>query len=355
MELTKFYWRVLSSNLNILPNPYKLNFAITYRCNLRCKTCNIWKKKAEGELSLDEIREFSAKNKGFSWISFTGGEPFLRNDIVDIAEAFNEDSNGLYLLNIPTNGYVPKIIMKRVEEMVELGVPRTIVTPSLDGPEKVHDMIRGREGSWKRVVETFVKLRGLASSKKNLDVFFALTISPLNVGKFEETFNSIKDVVGDITINDFHINIFHFSEHFYSNLNIPKKNYRAYKKDLIRELDKIERMKGRSLFDPIKFIERKYLELGKMFVRTGKTPVACKAVDVSVFMDPIGDVYPCTIFCKRLGNIRENDYDLGGILESETSKDAKRTVRALGCPNCWTPCEVNQMMMANLLDLKMIK
>jgi radical SAM protein with 4Fe4S-binding SPASM domain len=351
MRLVKFYWRVLSSNLNILSTPYKLNFAVTYKCNLRCRICNIWKKKSRGELSLDEIRKFSAKNRGFSWISFTGGEPFLRKDIVNIADAFNQNSNGLYLLNIPTNGYVPKLITKRVEEMIELNIPRIIITPSLDGPEKTHDKIRGRSGSWKRVMETFTNLRELASSNKNLDVFFALTISPLNVGKFEETFNSIKDVVDGITINDFHINIFHFSEHFYSNLEIPKKNYSTYKKDLIRELGKIERMKGRSLFDPIKFIERKYLELGKRFVRTGKTPVTCKAVDVSVFMDPIGDVYPCTIFCRKLGNIRNVDYDLTKILGSETSRETKKTIRGLGCPNCWTPCEVNQMMMANMADL----
>ena len=78
------------SNFRRLKKPYKLNFAITMWCQSRCLTCNIWQIKPKDELTLDEIREFAKKNTSFRWVGLTGGEPFLRSDIVDIAKAFKE-------------------------------------------------------------------------------------------------------------------------------------------------------------------------------------------------------------------------------------------------------------------------
>ena len=56
-------YSVLSKNILLsasgrLKHPYKLTFAITNKCNLRCKTCHIWEKKPAGELSSEEIDKF---------------------------------------------------------------------------------------------------------------------------------------------------------------------------------------------------------------------------------------------------------------------------------------------------------
>lgn len=91
----------------------KVNFSVTYKCNQHCKTCNIWRiyeknpESKEHEFSLEEFDSFFKKNRNLIWISFTGGEPFLRKDISDILCSANS-SKGLRIISITTNGLLPK-------------------------------------------------------------------------------------------------------------------------------------------------------------------------------------------------------------------------------------------------------
>ena len=42
--------RILLSNFRRSPVPFKLTFILTYRCDCRCRMCNIWERKVENEL-----------------------------------------------------------------------------------------------------------------------------------------------------------------------------------------------------------------------------------------------------------------------------------------------------------------
>src|SRR3989338_4962752 len=101
----KLLARVLLSNLKRLKRPYKLSFAITYRCNLRCGMCCIWKRPRQPELTAKEIESFFARSNGFSWVGLTGGEVFLRDDLPDIAAIVLKYCRDLCVLHFPTNGY----------------------------------------------------------------------------------------------------------------------------------------------------------------------------------------------------------------------------------------------------------
>ena len=79
--------RAARANFVRPPFPYKLTFCVTYWCNYKCQTCNIWKMKPRDELRTDEIRRFFERSSGFSWVDITGGEVSLRKDFVDICEA----------------------------------------------------------------------------------------------------------------------------------------------------------------------------------------------------------------------------------------------------------------------------
>ena len=64
--------------------PMSLTLSITYRCNSHCKTCNIHNKTAN-ELSLEEWGKVAETLRGnVFWLTFSGGEPFLRKDIVEL-------------------------------------------------------------------------------------------------------------------------------------------------------------------------------------------------------------------------------------------------------------------------------
>lgn len=344
MSLSKFATNVFLTNLGFF-RPYEINFAITYRCNSRCKVCGTWKRKFSDELELKEIKKI-VKNLHFvNWVRLTGGEPFLRKDFIDIVKLFSQIPQ-LYFLITPTNALLPNLIFERVKDVLKFFKKRYAVAVSLDGPERIHDKIRGVKGSWKKSIETYKKLKTLEEKYNNFKVYFGYTISPHNVGYFRKTLKEIKQFIPETKATDFNINLFHISDLFYLNADqkIPKK----YFNEAVKELDTILKMrKKEKIFDPIFLIENKYLELGKKYLKTKKIPISCNIFNLSCFIDPMGNVYPCTNFNKKLGNLRDFDYDLKSILMSNLAKEVKNEIKKGRCPQCWTPCEAHQIIFSN--------
>ncbi len=180
-RLVSIGYTAVKSNFTALKRPYKLNFAITYRCQSRCLTCNIWKKTPQNELTIEEIRDFAKKNNYFKWIELTGGEVFLRSDLVDIAEAFNRYSP-LYILTMPTNSLTNHdYIISKLSAILNLGIPKIAVTVSLDGYRELHDKIRGVPGNYDKAIDLYKRLIELKKSYKNLYFTFGYTISGYNL------------------------------------------------------------------------------------------------------------------------------------------------------------------------------
>jgi len=132
-----------------MPHMLPLNFtvSVTYHCNSRCKTCNVWRKRVN-EFTLGEFdRTFKGIGKTAYWFTFSGGEPFLRKDLVDICHsAYRHCQPGI--INIPTNGILPGIA-DRVREIVEACYKsQIIINLSLDGVGEKHDAIRGVPGNF---------------------------------------------------------------------------------------------------------------------------------------------------------------------------------------------------------------
>ncbi len=87
--------------------PYKLNFSITSLCNSRCRTCNIWRfsnSKRKNELGLAEIEKIFKNFPGLTWLSISGGEPFIRPDFDKIILSAIRYCPNLCMLSIPSNG-----------------------------------------------------------------------------------------------------------------------------------------------------------------------------------------------------------------------------------------------------------
>src|SRR5690348_10391754 len=78
---------LLRAHAGRLPRPLKINLCVTYWCQYRCKTCNIWRRRPTDELATEELLAFVAHNRGTRWLDVTGGEIFLRPDLGDILVA----------------------------------------------------------------------------------------------------------------------------------------------------------------------------------------------------------------------------------------------------------------------------
>ena len=342
--------QVVLSNVRRLSFPYKLTFAVTYRCNSRCKTCNIWKKKSIDELSKEEIEHFFRNSNEFSWIDLTGGEPSLRKDFVDICRAIHHHCKQLVLLHFPTNGYLTDKIVNDVKEIRKLGSSyRIVITVSTDGDEELNDEIRGIKGAWRRQIETFIRLREI----KNVETVIGMTLSQFNFDKFESTFRSIKEVLPWITENDFHLSLMNYSDIFYDNMDQKEYTRDPIKKKkvlggMMQSAERYKRMIGVPK-NPRAFLEHTFLKRSKSYLTTGKTPLPCHALRSSCFIDPTGEVFPCITFNHPLGNLRNYNYDLGRIWNLEASKLLQKKIYDYKCPQCWTGCDGYQTIMGNLI------
>ncbi len=338
-----FAKRIVQSNFSRLQKPYKLLLALTYRCNARCLTCNIWKRKPTSELTLEEIKTLFAKNNYFSWVNLTGGEIFLRKDLPDILNAIFTECKDLCLLNFTTNGLQPRLAEIILAEMPTHPVARTIVTVSVDGPEKTNDRIRGVKGDFSKSVETFHRLQAL--ERKDLSVYFGITLSNHNAGILQETYQALKCEIPLLHYQDLHVNVVHSSPHYYFNKGKDMANSEGIMRDIKEHYAKQPRIPH----SIVQFLEKRYLHHLQRYLETGKTPMPCQALSDSCFIDPQGTLYPCIIYNKALGNVRDVGFDLEKIWDKNETRRLQKEIKRKECPNCWLACEAYQSIMGGMI------
>lgn len=335
----------LRNNFSALGKPYKLNFATTYWCQSRCMTCNIWQLKPKNELRLDEINEFARKNGHFRWIGITGGEPFMRSDVVEIADAFVKGSKDLYLLTMPTNSLSDnRMVTSRIEKILQLGIPKLSITLSLDGYRELHDRVRGVPGNFDKVMAVARSLREMQKQYDNLFFIFGYTMSRYNHGALGHTCRSVMQEVPDTDYSDFHINVSQLSNIYYNNVGMEIAADKAVNAaELQGFINKRERKAT-----AIQTIETVFLKKLVEYVNTGTPPVRSRSLDASLFLDSYGNVYPSIMWDKKIGNIRDTGYDLMPIWKSAEAERARDVIRNGNDPGSWTACEAYQSIIGHL-------
>jgi MoaA/NifB/PqqE/SkfB family radical SAM enzyme len=173
--------------------PIFLTISVNDWCNSMCKTCNIWMNKSyekiKEELKLDEFQKIF-KNYGKTyWITITGGEPFLRNDLVEVVKTIY-DNTYPKIMTIATNGTIPERIVSWTSQILEsCRRLKLIINTSLDGIGEQHDEIRGFKKNYERVVETINGLKSLNNPR--LIVGINSVISMFNVSNFSKIYYHI--------------------------------------------------------------------------------------------------------------------------------------------------------------------
>lgn len=131
--------------------PLYVQYYVTARCNLTCEQCNvIYANADQREASLDQAFKIADNlaEIGTSIVLLTGGEPFVRKDLVQIAKRFHE--NGIHV-RLQTNGIAKEA---QIAELMEAGI--NDISISLDSLEpSVQDTVNGGfSGSWERALNT---------------------------------------------------------------------------------------------------------------------------------------------------------------------------------------------------------
>ncbi len=345
VKFTKLGLTALKSNFSSLAKPYKLTFSISYWCQSRCLTCNIWQIKPVNELTLEEIKQISIKNNYLKWIEITGGEPFLRNDIVEIAKAFQQNCKDLFVLTMPTNSLCNHdMVEKKLKEILSLGIPKVSITLSLDGYRELHDKIRGVPGNYDKVIDMAKRLNKLKKEYKNLFFIFGYTMSRFNQGMLEKTIDEVKAELPWITHNDFHLNVGQISDSYYKNGEL---DIRADKEELAKEIDFIIK-KRKFEFGAIPFIENAFLKKLSIYILTGNSPMKSRSLDASLFMDSYGNVYPSIMWGRVIGNIRDYNYSIENMWHTVDAEEVRKIIKEGKEPSCWTACEAYQSLVGDI-------
>lgn len=159
---------------------------VTKACNLRCIHCYAKADNSpapdelttkEGFKLLEDLSEF-----GCPVILFSGGEPLIRPDILDLIQ--KGVKLGLRVV-ISTNGVLIDEVMAK--ELKKLGV--SYVGISLDGWKEVHDKFRGVKGSFEKVIYAVE-----ACIRENLKVGLRFTMSKLNAKEIPKVFDLVEEL-----------------------------------------------------------------------------------------------------------------------------------------------------------------
>lgn len=231
--------------------PFKLTHYITTRCNLSCGYCG------RRELHIHEMSTESIKQKidyfkkqGTLFWSFNGGEPLLREDLGELARYCKP-----MRVSLMTNGTFP-------ERIKYMDFDRVFV--SIDGPEEVQDLVRGK-GVFKKNIETFNILQ-----RKRIPIVIVSVISSLSASFLQDTLNLVKEyhATWDIQpIMDHHNKINPYLKIHQGLISWLKEN----KKYIFNSMDYLN-----------------YLE--------NPRPLKCYAGKWFATMAPDGEVYPCVEF-----------------------------------------------------------
>lgn len=174
-----------------------VSWEATRACNLNCLHCGSPKETwdREKELSTDEVlKVFNDISEQFDMskfkhINITGGEPFVRKDLVYV---LSQISKKPYFRNIDiqTNGVILADKPELLDKIKEYGV--TGLGVSIDGLKQTHEEFRGcKDGSFEKSLKT-AKL----ASKKGFVVTFSTVAHTKNVNELPELFKLARDEVG---------------------------------------------------------------------------------------------------------------------------------------------------------------
>jgi len=167
---------LIKARLFKIKAPLAVSWTLTFRCNQRCLYCGIWKCGCY-EMTTSEVLSRMAEfiKLGTKWVSFTGGEPLLRDDLGEFIKFGKE--KGAYVSLSSNGALIPeKIEQLRCVDRVKL---------SLDGPRSVHDYIRG-QGSFDKVMQAIA-----VCGEKRIPVILLCVLSKYNLNSVDYLLNLV--------------------------------------------------------------------------------------------------------------------------------------------------------------------
>jgi len=300
--------------------PVLSEVAVTYRCNMKCEFCYVGRQEDYGELSTDDLKTVVKKIRleaNVPSVSFTGGEPLIRHDIVELVAYARKI--GLWT-NLITNGtLLDRSIAGRLKKA---GLSSCQV--SLEGDcARTHDRLTGVPGSFARTVAGIKHL-----IDAGIPVHTNTTVSKGNIEHLE----GIIILVRKMGLSRLSMNLL-----------IPCGSA-GDRKDMWVSYSEI----GERILKVKDLASR----LGVTFLWYSPVPIcifnpiaqglgnkACAAVSGLLSVDPLGNVLPCSSWPKPIGSLLTQPFiEIWNSLEAEYFKQMKYAPEKCGACESFAAC-----------------
>lgn len=296
-----------------VPLPTDCSIVTTYRCQMRCEMCNIWHHPTDRsrEIGADEL----AILPKLKVINITGGEPFIRKDLDEIAEVALQKAE---LVVVSTSGWHGERIIDFCRRFPKVGI-----RVSIEGLSQNNDRLRGRPGGFDRALRLLLALK----EARHENIGFGMTVSNHNSEDLVPLYRLAKSLRFEFATASFHNSFY-----FHKTDNVITERERVIENFYQLADEQLKERSPKAWF-------RALFNLGLVrYIRGMRRMLPCEAGLANFFVFPYGDVYPCNgledrYWRKTLGNIREAR-SFEDIWYGPAAEEVRRLVAA--CPkNCW--------------------
>jgi MoaA/NifB/PqqE/SkfB family radical SAM enzyme len=276
-------WR-LFRNFIFRDRPFFAHLFLTKRCNLRCIYCKLWQSPREqNEMSTTEWFEAIDRldKLGVHVISFTGGEPLLRQDSFDIIKYAN--SKGLYT-RITSNG---TLNLSVYQKLLDTGINSISISIDSINPE-IQESLSQVKDSWYKAIDN---LKFLIKNSKAYQVISASSVlTSYNINEALSLVDYCSDVLncpislqpaifGDCDNSDF------FFRPNRSDVNAPKV--------MAEDTEKIYQLLYRKKYSSRLMTTNSFLRISQKYLRDGEYKWNCKAGRLFFDIMPDGRLFLC--------------------------------------------------------------
>jgi MoaA/NifB/PqqE/SkfB family radical SAM enzyme len=279
-----------------VPSPLAVGFEVTHRCNLRCSYCDR-NTRLSREMSKDDILAAlgGLHRLGMRAVSLDGGEPLVHEHIDTIVGWLFDRG---VLLRINTNGVLIPRHQVAIMHMAKVKI-------SLDGPDSVHDAVRGH-GSFDRAVRGALLARELGCT-----VELTCVVGPHNADHIEDLLEIAKKLELPVVFQPLRQSLVRGAEHPHPQCD-----------DRVRQsLGRLAALKRAGAL-----VGNRWSSLKHFRSWPNDTPLPCAAGWINATLDPEGNLYACAQ-TDRTG-VTNNVVELGA------EKAFRRLCRS-GCRQCW--------------------
>jgi len=317
------------------PPPFTVAFSVTGLCNSRCVLCNVWAcGTRQPELETWEWEKLIAQiGPHVKFYTYTGGEPFLRDDLPQLLALPFKYGRPSYL-TLSTNCLDPERIREHLETFFRMRKRNghgTVVycNLSVDGIGEQHDDLRGVKGNFSKVLQTIEYLKEIRSKRDELRIGIHTVVSRLNVNNIQTIYNYFMPLpyVDSMACE--------IAEERRELLNMgtgigPSSN--DFQEAILALTNML--LDDRKLDETVKTLRVMYYGFVERWLATGQQPLPCFAARASCQITPEGQVVSCGVRWREqglIGDLREHNYDFMKIWHSTQAASVRRSIRKLEC------------------------